>query len=77
MDLLEEVVMAEMGLSRSVNWSALEDRTRSGQARAWGAFATALQTIFGRFMAALHESRRLTAEREIARHRHLISKSDA
>jgi hypothetical protein len=31
-----------------------------------------LATAFARFTQALHESRRIQAEREIARHRHLI-----
>jgi hypothetical protein len=31
-----------------------------------------IATAFARFIHALHESRRLQAEREIARHRHLI-----
>jgi hypothetical protein len=31
-----------------------------------------IKRAFSRFMHALHESRRIHAEREIARHRHLI-----
>jgi len=58
------------GLAETLRSKATVDFTAmpAGASNAKSRVATA----FARFIHALHESRRIQAEREIARHRHLI-----